>query len=34
MMMDDDGEGRGVKNGRKGDDVISERPLRVRKTVE
>ena len=26
MMMDDDGGGRGVKNGRKSDDVINGRP--------
>ena len=28
MMMVDDGGGRGVKNGRKSDDVINGRPLR------
>ena len=27
MMMVDDGGGRGVKNGRKSDDVINGRPL-------
>ena len=27
MMMDDDGGGRGIKNGRKSDDVINGRPL-------
>ena len=29
MMMVDDGGGRGVKNGRKSDDVINGRPLRL-----
>ena len=29
-MMVDGGGGRGVKNGRKSDDVINGRPLRVR----
>ena len=33
MMMVDDGGGRGVKNGRKSDDVINGRPLMPDSTI-